>query len=145
MQQITQGRLKLAEFARNVHVAVAPHGVTLDDAIIPSFWSHVAAGMKAWDRVELRAEDDSWFADLIVVKATRFEIFVKVLSTFDAAPAAPSAEKTDDVPAGYEVNYGGPIHKHRVIRSADSECLAHGMSKADAIKWAKDHAGSKAA
>ncbi|KAA3527050.1 hypothetical protein GOZ96_04735 [Agrobacterium vitis] len=140
MQQITQGRLKLAEYARSIHVAVAPHGVTLTDAMVPSFWAHVAAGIKAWDKIELRAEDDTWFAELMVVKANRLEVFVKVLSSFETtqAPAA-SSKKIDDVPPGYEVNYGGPIHKHRVIRTADSECLAHGLSKDDAIKWAKDH------
>lgn len=143
MQQITKGRMKLAEHARKTYVAVAHHGVTLAQAMEPSYWNHVAQYVDAWDRIELRAEDDTWFAELVVTKATRTEVFVKVLNSFELSPAV-AGKKVEGVPPGYEVNYGGPIHKHRVIRSSDSELLAHGLSKEDAIAWAKEHASAAA-
>lgn len=150
-QQITSGRMKLAEFARNTHVAVAPQGATLSDALEPVFWAHVANGIRPWDRIELRAEDDSWYADLIVFKTTRLEVFARVLNAIDrngdslsnhhAALSAPSPER-EKLPAGYIVDYGGPVHKYRVIRGADSEVLTYGLSEDEAIEWAIEHAGA---
>lgn len=159
MTQITHGRVKLAEYARRTWVAVAPDGATISDVLNPSFWSHVAADIRAWDRIEIRAEDDGWFADLVVFKATRLEVFARVLVAIDSdgqtieagASSIPQGGDASDpaipaipaIPAGYSVTYGGPVHKHRVIRTADSECLTHGLSKREAIQWAIDHAAGK--
>ena len=151
VQQITQGRMKLAEFSRNTHVAVAHQGVSLEDALRPVYWAHVAANIRPFDKIELRAEDNSWFADLIVFKATKLEVFARVLTAIDAngdslsthhaTLVAPVADALT-VPAGYMVDYGGPIHNYRVIRSADSAVLVYGLSEAEAVAWAIDHAGA---
>ncbi len=69
MTQMSSGRMKLAEHARNVHVVSVPAGVTLEQAMVPAFWAHVAHMIKPKDRFELWAEDRSWFADVIVIKA----------------------------------------------------------------------------
>lgn len=48
-------------------------------------------------------------------------------------------EDGDGVPDGYEVRYGGPAHKWRVIKEGVTDPLASGMSKKEAIAWAEDH------
>lgn len=50
----------------------------------------------------------------------------------------------DGVPDGYKVVYGGPTHKHRVIKDGVTDPLASGMSKKDAVAWAHEHAKKSA-
>lgn len=141
MALITSGRVKLAEFARNTWVAVAPHGETIENAKSSEWWANVASQFKLWDRIELRAEDGSWFAELVVLAASRLALDARVISytEFDA-PAVADARDAESLPSILDVNYGGPVHKYRVIRKADSEVLAHGLSKKAAIAWAWDYA-----
>lgn len=141
MAQITAGRVKQAEFARNVWVAVAPHGETLESALNPAWWAGVASQFKMWDRIELRAEDGSWFAELVVVAASRLAVDARVIghTEFDAQPTVVAPSDPDALPSGYDVNFGGPVHKYRVVRKADGEVMAHGMSKKDATAWAWDY------
>lgn len=144
MQQINAAGLKSAEYARSTHVAVAPLGASLEDALKPEFWSHVAAKARRWDRIELRAEDDTWWADLLVYRAERLALHVRVISRLNLVGAT-KGTKEPELPKGYDVQWGGPVHKFRVIRTADSEILAHGMTKEDAIAWAIEDAKQKAA
>lgn len=54
-------------------------------------------------------------------------------------------EDGDGVPDGYQVKFGGPTHKFRVLKDGVTEPLASGMNKADAIAWAVDYAAKSAA
>lgn len=45
----------------------------------------------------------------------------------------------DGIPDGYSVVYGGPTHKHRVIKDGVAEPLASGMTKKEAVAWSVDH------
>lgn len=144
MQQMNAAGLKPAEYARNMHIAVAPSGASLEDALKPEFWSHVAAKTRRWDRIELRAEDDTWWADLLVTKAERLALHVSVIAKLDLSGASKGVV-IEGLPKEYDVQWGGPAHKFRVIRKADNEILAHGMSKEEAIQWAIDDAKARAA
>lgn len=53
-------------------------------------------------------------------------------------------EDGDGVPDGYKVSYGGPTHKHRVIKDGVTEPLATGLTKKEAIAWAHEHARKSA-
>ena len=151
MTQLTPARIRVAEYARNVHVVVVPVDVTLDDALAPAFWAHVANLVKPWDKIEVRPEDDAWFAEMVVFKATRHDLTVRVLHAVDDSGlplhvtygeevgAKPNEEA---LPRGYDVTFGGPIHKWRVLRTSDGEVLTHGLSKKDAIQWAHDNAAA---
>lgn len=144
MTPITNGATKLAEFARDMHVCVTPHDTPFEDALKPEFWVHVAFKFKAWDRIELRANDDSWWAELVVRKASRSGLVVAVIShlSFDEQVSRETQEPT--VPPGYVVNFGGPVHKYRVLRAADNTLLAHGLSKREAEEWARNDAKAMA-
>ncbi|WP_420961055.1 hypothetical protein [Brucella sp. IR073] len=144
MKQITSANVKLAEYARQIHVVVAPHGVTLEDALKPDFWAHVAYQIKARDKIELWAEDETWYAELIVYKAGRLAIYCECIFivTFSKEAKKPSKAKNEDgeeVVPGYYVGWGGPVHKWRVVRKSDGEVMSHGHNKDDAIEWAREH------
>lgn len=56
----------------------------------------------------------------------------------------PSDEDGDGIPDGYEVAYGGPVHKHRVLKKGIADPLASGMTKKEAVAWANEHAKKSA-
>src|SRR3990167_9140526 len=64
-------RFGLAETKRQDWVANLPMTVTLQQALDSSYWAHVADIMQPLDHIELRAEDGSWVADLIVADCER--------------------------------------------------------------------------
>lgn len=61
-----------------------------------------------------------------------------------AGEDAPDDADGDGVPDGYKVAYGGPTHKHRVLKDGVTEPIASGMTKKDAIAWAVEHAKKSA-
>lgn len=135
MTQMTSGRMKLAEHARNVHIVSVPVGVTFDDVSVPSYWAHVAHQIKPKDRLELWAEDRSWFADAIVVKASRLEVHIRAVAYLDMdAVAEPAAARKD----GYHVDFGGPVDLYRVIRNGDARIMTLGLTKPEAEQWIAD-------
>jgi hypothetical protein len=139
---ITTGRIKLAEFSRNVHVAVAPKGVALKDALDPVFWANVAQQFKPKDRIELWAEDRAWFADLIVVAASRLSVEARVLNKLILD--AQSDKEAVATSTGYHVDWGGSVDLHRVIRDADGAVMTLGLSRTEADQWIKDHLAAQA-
>lgn len=139
MTQMSSGRMKLAEHARSVHVVSVPVGVTLEQAMAPDFWAHVAHQIKPKDRLEMWAEDRSWFADAIVVKASRLEVHIRTVHylNLDGAAAEPAPVRKN----GYHVDYGGPVDLHRVVRDGDAKVMTLGLTKPEAEQWIADQVG----
>lgn len=135
MTQMTDGRVKLADHARNVHVVSVPVGVTINDLLVPSYWAHVARKIKPRDRLELWAEDRAWFADAIVVKASRLDVTIRVVSHLDLDAVPVHAPSRRD---GYHVDYGGSVDQYRVIRDGDSQVMTLGLTKGEAEQWIED-------
>lgn len=135
MTQMTSGRMKLAEHARNVHIVSVPAGVAFDEVAVPSYWAHVAHQIKPKDRLELWAEDRSWFADAIVVKASRLEVHIRKVAYLDMDAAVETVAARKD---GYHVDFGGPVDMYRVIRNGDARIMTLGLTKPEAEQWIAD-------
>lgn len=145
MTPITQGRIKLAEHARNVHVVTVPHGTKFDDCLDPVFWSHVAAGFRFRDRVEMWAEDKSWFAEAVVLDASRLDAKIVVLNKLElGAPVVAETLAIKISKSGYHADYGGGVDLWRVVRDADSRVMTSGLSQAAAEQWIRDHVAANA-
>jgi hypothetical protein len=130
--------MKLGEYARNVHTVSVPVGMSLEQVMVPSEWAHVAHQIKPKDRLELWAEDRSWFADAIVVKASRLEVHIRAVTYIDMdAVAEPVVTRKD----GYHVDYGGPVDQYRVIRNGDARIMTLGLTKPEAEQWIADQVG----
>lgn len=56
----------------------------------------------------------------------------------------PADSDGDGIPDGYDVNFGGPVHKWRVLKQGVVDPLATGMTKKEAIAWANEHASKSA-
>lgn len=137
--KINVGNLKPAEFARNVFAATPDHGTVFEDILKPEYWAHVASKLHPTDRIELVAEDGSWFAELIVTAAARNWASVSVLRYVEISEAAKPAAKT----AQFEVAFKGQKLLHAVIRKSDKEIVKSGFAKAgEAAKWLEQYESS---
>lgn len=137
---INHSKFKQAEYVRNVWAVTPEDGVTLDQVLEPSFWAHVAANLKPWDKIEVRAEDGTYYAELIVLQAARSWAKVRMIHQveLDEAPA-----ENNDVP-GYHVKFAGRA-KWRVIRKVDNEVIHQGAAcEQEAKDWLTEHLSATA-
>ncbi len=163
IQPILPAAVKRAEFKRTVYYATIPDGVSIDDISGSDYWVHLAPRLEQWDRIEAISETGDFFAELLVFKVMQHsegsrtirtpkvivltnidlskELTKAKTATKKAEAAAKAAGADDDseygqLPEGYQVAFGGPKYKWRVIRN--DEVLSDGMSKADAYAKARE-------
>lgn len=110
-------------------------GTPLEHLLRPEYWANIKklhAGCRIW----VFAEDESFWAELLVRKVGQGYAKVQVLR--DGKLEQPSADpKLTD---GYDIEYRGPIVKHRVVRKKDGAVLKQGLDTfEDAVAWLRDH------
>lgn len=133
---ITQDRVKGAEFVRNIFSAIPEHGTPFEDILKPAYWSHVAAKFHPTDRIEVLAEDGSWFAELIVISAARNWASVSVLRFVELAEVVTPKPQADQ----FAVQWKGQKLLHCVIRQSDKVIIKDSFSTAaEASKWLESY------
>lgn len=136
-------RMQLAEHRRQIWHIVPEHGTAFADLLSPAFWSHVSRQMKPADRIEVSAEDGSYFAELIVIDAGMQFAKVAVLREVKLETVEPAAPAVLD---GHKVEWAGPHSKFRVLRTVDRKVLKDGFAtRADAHAWLAGYSKSLAA
>lgn len=128
-------RLREADYDRVIYSATAFEDTTPEDMLKPEYWAHVASKLKAWDRIEARANDGTWFAEFVVMYTGKAIAKVKLMRVVDLSDSdvdGPSATEFAD----YEVKWRGPHNKWSVIRRKDSEVVHEfAESKTNAANW----------
>lgn len=133
---ISPDRMRLAEYERQDWVANVEYGITLDDIREPGFWAHMASQMRPYDHVEVRAEDGSWVAYLIVTGCDRTWAKVCV----DRVVNLTTKDVSLSQEARHEVVWKGPHHKWAVIRLSDSEMVKNEFADKEAASaWMREH------
>jgi len=136
-------RKQLAASMRNIWDVVPESGVTIADLKRPQYWSHVAADLRPGDRIEVRAEEGNYFAELYVLDAGANYAKVAVLRECELEVVEPG---NDGLPAGFSVLWSGPHTKWRVLRDEDKKVLKDGFQqKTDAFTWLMAYSKSVAA
>ena len=143
--KLERNRFHGAEFKRQVWVVDVEQSTQQNDIMNPAFWGNVSNQMGQFDRIEVRCEDGSWLAELLVLESGNNYARVKCLSCIEledheveqtAAPAE----------VGYEVFYRGTHHKWAVKRLSDNEVIHNGeSSRAAAHAWVSEHLKAVAA
>ncbi len=132
---ISPKRFKLADYERNIWVVTPEAGTSLDEVMKPDFWAHCAHQMKPFDEVEVRAEDESYYAKLLVRSAGKNWAVASILAQIDLDKKEVKAPYDE-----YTVGWGGPHQKHRVVRKKDGEVVFQGGESADVARaWLKEH------
>ena len=119
---LRQDRFRGGDFVRSIY-SVTPENGTPDEALLnPAYWAHVAKHLRSGDKIEVLAEDGSYYAEFLVAGANATGALVRELAhkRFDALPAQVIDE------GEYEIRWSGPVNKHRVIRKSDKAILAEG-------------------
>lgn len=148
MTKLHASRFKSAELVRLVHDIVPEAGTPFEDILKPEYWAHVAQSLRPWARIEVRAEDGSYFAELLVVNCGRLWAKVAVLRKVDLGDMASEAVPANPDPS-FSVMWRGPHAKHAVMRlgkAGGKEVLREGFeTKDEAATWMADHIKALAA
>jgi len=124
MLQAKESQIQPADYRRTTWQLQVPSGTTLDDVTRPEYWCNVAGRLKRNDRIEVVCEDAAWRADLAVESIGRMSAKVTVMHAVEQGAGA----TIDTGDSHYDVGWGGPAHKWRIIRKADNEVMAHGYA-----------------
>ena len=138
-QQINPNRIKQAEYERTVYVVTVEMGTTKEDLEAPSFWAHFAAKFRPWDRLEVRCDDGSFYAEYLVLACDRVWAKVHRLShvTLTTSDISQTQAALQD---GLEVKYRGPHLKFGVVRKQDGAVLKEGMqTKQEADQYLSEY------
>jgi hypothetical protein len=134
--QINLGRIRLAEYDRQDWVANAEEGTTIDDIKEPAYWALIASQFKPYDHIEVRAEDGTWIADLVVMGCDRTWARVHVKNVHKLTSGDVSMSQASK----HEVFWRGPQHKWAIKRTADHEVVKNECAtREEAEKWLKEY------
>lgn len=129
-------RMLTAEYSRQDFVANAEVAHTVEDLLQPSYWSHMASQLNAYDHIEVRADDGSWVVELLVTEVGKNYAKVIVRHKYDLVGALEPAA----ISVAHEVKFMGPQKKHVVIRLSDGQSIKEGISKREeAEAWLKEY------
>lgn len=143
MTQLATDRIQFAQHMRNVWYVTPEHGTPVEALLEPQFWAHVSAKMKPRDRIEVDAEDGSYFIELRVEDAGRLYAKVVVLRRVDFSPAEVTAESET---VEYKVMWAGPHAKWRIVRAKDKGLVKDGLeTRTAAEQYLVSHAKAMAA
>ena len=124
-------KITRAEVARVTRFLSVLPGTTREMVLEPDYWVHLGGVLKMDDRIEIVAQDGSFDLDLrvIAIDPRGFWVQTRVLREWPARSEAKAAvAKEKEIAAahprtwpdaeGYRVEWGGPVHKWRIIDRA---------------------------
>lgn len=131
--------LDLAEQKRHVWHVVAAYGTTRADIENPGYWAHVAGRLRPKARIEVHAEDDSFYAEYMVTSCDKTWAKIVNLLFIDLTKTSITKEQEQGINDAYEVTFRGP-KKWSVVRKSDRAVLQEGLhSRDDGEKWLAVH------
>jgi hypothetical protein len=139
---IEAGRIILAEFGRNEWIATATPGTTIEEVRDEGYFAHRAKDFRPYDRIEMRIDDGSWLAELLVLEVTRTYCRTALLNfyrltTDDVARTKASQDR-------YAIKFRGPHLQFSVIRNSDNVVMSeHHRTMQQAESWLRDHEKSQ--
>lgn len=134
--------IQVAAYARNEFRISVPAETTRDDIKREDFWRSVAERMHVSDKLEIIADDLSWYSEWLVTAVDRRWLRVKELSyiVIDGSELAHASE-TDE----FTVVHRGP-KGWSVKRKSDAAILVENLpARSDAEKWVDNHYKARAA
>ena len=131
--------LKDAEFERTVRSVAVPPGIPLGSVQNPAFWAHCAKQLKPYTQIECRAQDNRWWALLMVATVREHAVDVWVLNYVDLeVQAGLKSEET------YTVSFVAK-QRWRVVRSDGAVVHKDCATEADARAWLAESGLTQAA
>lgn len=110
-------------------------GTTLAEVLDPQYLTHVAIRMTPGSIVRVMPKDNTYYAELYVRAVGSKSVLLHKLVhiSFDGV----SEIKDDD---DYEVSFGGPMEKYRVVRKSDKSIMkTHLLNREEGNQWIAEH------
>ena len=138
--QLPPTRLKHAEYVRS-HYRIEPiAGASLNDVCAPDYLGHVAAQLRPGDLLEIMPECMSWYAEAIVVDATKLSARIQPTLGPVSIDAGEQVLASDI----FAARWISPTARFGVVRKADDQLMAKQFpTKADAEQWIAQRVGMK--
>jgi len=128
--------LQLTEFGRQDWVATVEEDTNLESVLDPAFWANTAVQMKPYDHIEVRCEDGSWIADLVVLGCDRNWARVHLKHEYKLTTSDVSLTQAKK----HEAKWKGPHLQFCVIRLSDSQVISEKhQTKEAAALWMSEH------
>lgn len=126
-------RMQSAEYLRRDWVATAEEGTTVDDVLEPGYWSHLAAQLTLYDRIEVRIDSGEFLLELLVKQCGRNWAQVALLHHHDLAGKVTTGDAVTDE---FEALFKGPLRKWCAFRKSDNQLLVEKLeTKTAALEW----------
>jgi hypothetical protein len=119
----------------------APHGSKFEDMMEPSFWASVAHKVQPWDVIAVKAEDHSFWGELLVLHKEKFSLQVGKLRYFELDKLETKVAKGELALSqnDYRIEFDAK-NKWKCIRKSDNAQIFQGhTSKEFAEKALKDY------
>lgn len=138
MKTLKESNFQDATFWFNSWAANPDNGTTKEDLMKPAYWAHIAPKLRPGDLIQVRAEDGSYFAILIV--KDRGRTWAKVEDVLFKDMTAHEFPEMATQDGEFSVKWAGPTAKFRVTRTSDKAVMKDGFAnKADADRWILDY------
>lgn len=133
--KILQNRIRPAEYDRTIFAVVPELGTSLDAMLAPEYWAHVAKNLKPGSRIEVTAEDGSWFAELYVRRASANAALVVVLRHYEFTNGKAAQPEAASEHADFTVKFRGGAG-WSVVRNSDKAIMfENGKTREQAESW----------
>ncbi len=131
MTALNPTRLQRAEHYFTLYGVALQGSDTLEDALKPEYWAHVASKLRRGDMIRLMPEDDSFYAEALVLATGIGFAKVELIHHLQLD----ESEIIEDEDGPVYVKWGGPHAKWRIIRRSDGHVLKEGIpDKAAALR-----------
>lgn len=136
--KLNHTRMKESQYVRNIWVVTVEQGITREHLKNPSFWSHVASQFRPYDRLEVRSDNGTFFAEYLILACERTYAKVKELNWYNLTTQ--DVAMTEESLELYEYKYRGPHGKHSIIRKSDKAVMIEKLdTQDDARAWLVEH------
>lgn len=133
MTQLTPHRLELAEYRSSLYRCESEAGTKIEEVLEEKYWAHVSAKLRRGDRIIVQAEDDAFYAELLVLDAGK--LYAKIAKLV----YIPLYEDLKDasLKAGeFSIQWRGP--KERWCGFCADDLLVPNMTKDAAVAWLRE-------
>ena len=100
-------------------------GHTKEQVLAPDYWAHVSRTHRVGDKLEVFAEDGSFYGELLVVACDKNYTKVHVLAWHDLNEKALKADSQ------FKIEWKGPVKKFCVVRLSDAQPVHEGLQTRD--------------
>lgn len=105
-----------ATFKRSVNYVTPENGTTLEEVLAPEYWVHVARQMRAGSKIEVLAQDGSYYAELLVLSTENLSAKVDLLFSKVYEKTSVADIESD----GHIIRFAGAVKLHQVLRKGKS-------------------------